>query len=445
MPGRIDIVGLGPGTRDDRTLGVQRLLDGAKAIIVRTAIHPGVNDLVTDSRSVTCDDLYEAGASFDLVYQRVAERVLDLAAMGDVVYAVPGHPMFGERAVQMVLALAPERGNAVQVHGAVSAFDAMATALCIDLLGAQPQLVDAVDLDLMLRREPFAGGSIPLVPSRPCLVTQVYARHMASTVKLALGRFYPETHQVTAVTAAGVNGEETVTSCPLHALDRQPVNHLTSVWVPALEPLAADRSFFALQHVVALLRAPDGCPWDRKQSHETLRNAVIEEAYEVVGAIDDGDPGELSDELGDLLLLVMMHAQIAEEAGEFAAEDVIQAITTKLIRRHPHVFSDVVAETAEAVVSTWAGVKATERATKGKPDKKDLHPIEHLPKSMPILERVAMLLAKGRPTVAAENPGDPGNRLFDLVLELRAAGLDPSAELERVARQRFPHPQPSAS
>ncbi len=121
------------------------------------------------------------------------------------------------------------------------------------------------------------------------------------------------------------------------------------------------RTFNGLRKVVAALRAPDGCPWDRVQTHESLRPFLLEEASETLEALDEGDASRLCEELGDLLLEVLLHVQIAEEAGEFGLEDVIRSTTEKLVRRHPHVFGEATAETPEAVVEQWDQLKREER------------------------------------------------------------------------------------
>ena len=126
-------------------------------------------------------------------------------------------------------------------------------------------------------------------PARPLLVGQLYNADLAAAVKIALTRLYPDEHSVALIQAVGVLAEQIVRSLPLHSLDRQEVDHLTSLWVPSLAPLDAVRSADSLTRVVAQLRAPDGCPWDREQAHASLRNAVLAEAYEVVDAIDGED------------------------------------------------------------------------------------------------------------------------------------------------------------
>ena len=121
------------------------------------------------------------------------------------------------------------------------------------------------------------------------------------------------------------------------------------------------RTFRGLWSIVRRLRGPGGCPWDRAQTHATLKTFLLEEAYEALQALDEGDPAKLREELGDLLMQVLLHSQIASEAGEFELADVFESIGTKLVRRHPHVFGDAQAETPEEVVVNWEAIKREER------------------------------------------------------------------------------------
>ena len=440
---RITVVGLGPGDPSLRTLGTQAALDRADRIVLRTRIHPGLADLAEDARVSDCDDLYERAASFDEVYAAAAERVLAIAAKtaGDVLYAVPGHPRFGERSVAILTERAQAAGMPIEIVSATSFLDTVAVALGVDPLAAQAQIVDASALEAANDRAPFAGGLVPLDPARPCLVTQVYSQPVAAAAKLELSRLYPDDQPIAVVTAAGVPGDERVVRCRLFELDRIAVDHLTSVWVEPVPELDAARSPATLQRIAARLRAPDGCPWDRKQSHASLRQAVIEEAYETVDAIDADDPENLAEELGDLLLQVALHAQIAEEAGEFTLEDVYEAVNRKLVRRHPHVFGEVVAETAGEVVKTWESVKAEERARAGKPPKTDGHPLDKLPRSMPALERARVLIGPRKgdaaPNVAPDALAAAGATILAGIDAALAQGIDPDQALERALRLRF--------
>jgi tetrapyrrole methylase family protein/MazG family protein len=442
----LTIVGLGPGDPGTRTVATQQALDAATTIILRTRIHPGLDDLSTDPRVSTCDDLYEGAAKFDDLYDAIAQRVRDAARgakPGQVVYAVPGHPLFGERSVARVLARSTEDDIDARVLGAVSAVDAAATALGIDPMADELQLLDGTALAATVEEEPFAGGRVSFTPLRPLLVNQVYNGQVATGVKLALSRLLPDDHPITIVRAAGVAGEECIVACPLYELDHRPVDHLTSVWAPALGELDAVRDPRTLQHIVARLRAPGGCPWDRKQTHATLRDAIINEAYEVVDAIDADDEENLAEELGDLFLTVAMHAQLAEENGTFTLEDVYEGITRKIVRRHPHVFGDVTADDPDAVVQTWNQVKAAEKAARPAP--KRPKPADGQPYSMPALVRASRVLSKqsySDTSIDAIKP-DSGDMLLAAVARVVAAGDDPESVLRAALARHVDRQQTS--
>ena len=142
-------------------------------------------------------------------------------------------------------------------------------------------------------------------------------------------------------------------------------------------------TFAGLRRVVATLRGPEGCPWDRVQTHESLRPYLLEEASETLAALDDSDPEALKEELGDLLLEVLLHVQIAEESGDFTLSDVVYGISDKLVRRHPHVFADAVADTPEAVVEQWDEIKSRERG--------DRSALAGIPETLPALARAQAL------------------------------------------------------
>jgi tetrapyrrole methylase family protein/MazG family protein len=430
---QISIVGLGPGNPSLRTVGAQRALDAADRIILRTRVHPGLDDLAKDARVTDCDDLYESAADFDALYPAIARRVVGTARSGGtVVFAVPGHPRIGERSVPLIEAAAREFGVAIYVLDGVSFLDVIAGALQIDPLARGLQIADAEELAELIGGEPFTSGQLGVDPTRPLLVAQLYNRDMASAVKIALSRVYPDEYLVTIVRAAGIPGDQSLREFPLQALDRQDVDHLTSLWIPPMPSMDAVRSPESLTRLVARLRAPRGCPWDREQTPGSLRNAVLEEAYEVVDAIDAGDEAELAEELGDLLLLVTMQAQIAEESGAFRIEDVLEGVNRKLIRRHPHVFGSVSAATSDAVIATWEGVKASERAEKGSSPAKP-NPIDRLPRAMPVTRKAVEVLAPRRSLAAAQDPTD-GNELLTAIAALIERGLDPELALEASLR-----------
>ncbi len=136
--------------------------------------------------------------------------------------------------------------------------------------------------------------------------------------------------------------------------------------------------FYNLKRIIAKLRAPDGCPWDREQTHNSIKQYLIEEAYEVIQTIDEAKTDKLCDELGDLLLQILLHTQIAEEKGEFDMEDVIRSVSEKMIRRHPHVFGDAKADSPDEVVANWDEIKRKENNGEGSL-------LDSVPKNIPSL------------------------------------------------------------
>jgi len=432
MSGPLTIVGLGPGRPELRTLAAQKAIDDASTIILRTRIHPGLRDLQGDVRVTTCDDLYDSGESFEATYAAIVERVTQAVAGGPVVFAVPGHPLFGETAAFRLMAWAASNDVPVTVVDGVSALDAIATALTVDPFARQVQLLDGAAIASLLASTWPGSGDIAIDPRRPCLVTQVYDRHIASSTKIVLSRIYPDSHPIAVVQGAGSGATPEVNNCLLYELDRVDIDHLSSVWIDAQPQLGAARSPFTLQSIINRLRSPTGCPWDRAQTHQTLRGAMIEEAYEVVDSIDEGDPDHLAEELGDVILQAFLHAQIADERGDFSIEDIWEQLNRKLVRRHPHVFGNVEASSIDDVRATWDNVKAQEPGRTALDDSQ-LGLLRRLPRSMPAMTRALMLLAPtgNSPRGAPSNTRDSGmgDALLTLLVKATDQGIDVEAAL----------------
>ncbi|MBC8281516.1 MAG: nucleoside triphosphate pyrophosphohydrolase [Chloroflexi bacterium] len=176
-------------------------------------------------------------------------------------------------------------------------------------------------------------------------------------------------------------------------------------------------TFQTLVDIVAKLRAPGGCPWDREQTHDSLKRNLLEESYEVIEAIDQGNPAILSEELGDLMVQIAFHADIAQEAGDFQLEDVLRNINAKLIRRHPHVFADGHAEDAREVEKNWEQIKAAERKAKGE----SKSPVEGIPVDLPALA-YAQLMQDRVGKAGFERDDIPGvlDKLVEEVAEFKA-------------------------
>jgi tetrapyrrole methylase family protein/MazG family protein len=186
-------------------------------------------------------------------------------------------------------------------------------------------------------------------------------------------------------------------------------------------------TFNTLVDIVAKLRAPKGCPWDREQTHDSLKRNLLEESYEVMEAIDQGNPDILSEELGDLMVQVVFHADIAREAGDFQLEDVLRSINSKLIRRHPHVFGNEKAENAREVEKNWEQIKAEERQAKGK----SKSPVEGIPVDLPALAYAQLMQDRvGKAGFEWDDISGVLDKLVEEVAEFRAASTAKEKEHE---------------
>ncbi len=401
----ITLIGLGAGDVDTLSRGAERALremsarhsEGTGLLIVRTARHPVVEALREWGLEFEAlDALYDSLPDFESVYTAITDRVLAEAARAEgsfpVALAVPGHPLIGEEAVRRIRARAADAGLATIVVSSGSFVEAVLTAVGASIeegFDVRDALAltetDVVDRD----GRPVSGR---IDTSRILLLFQVFDAASASHAKLALMRDYPDDWEVILVRQAGVVNEEDVRRIPLFELDRHKIDHLTAVVVPPLPPERRSPGLSSLVGIMARLRAPDGCPWDREQTSETLKKYFIEETYEVIEAIDADDPDLLCEELGDALLQVVFHAELAAEEGVFNIDDVTAAIVGKLIRRHPHVFGDIsVADSAE-VLRNWERIKRAENTEKNTDWRKSI--LDGIPKGLPALMRAAEISRK---------------------------------------------------
>jgi len=186
-------------------------------------------------------------------------------------------------------------------------------------------------------------------------------------------------------------------------------------------------TFQTLVDIVAKLRAPGGCPWDREQTHDSLKRNLLEESYEVIEAIDQGNPAILSEELGDLMVQIAFHADIAQEAGDFQLEDVLRNINSKLVRRHPHVFADGHAEDAREVERNWEKIKAAERQAKGE----NKSPVEGIPIDLPALAYAQLMQDRvGKAGFEWDDISGVLDKLVEEVAEFKAAASSEEKEHE---------------
>jgi tetrapyrrole methylase family protein/MazG family protein len=374
----LTIVGLGPGAVDALPIGVLEALrrSGTKNIL-RTERHPVVPWLREQGiEFVSCDHFYERGRDFGEVYREIAKLVLEVSQRSPVVFAVPGHPLVAEEVTRLILQGDQGQNRKVRIIPAMSFLDAVFAALRLDP-STGINIIDALQLD---KHSP--------VRETGNILMQIHGALTAGETKLALMEHYPDDQSVTVVRAAGVPGEERIVEVPLYELDRLDwIDHLTSLYIPPALDERPKYDLDRLAHIMAELRSEHGCPWDREQDHASLKKYLIEESYEVVEAVESLDMYSLCEELGDLLLQIVFHAQIAREGEHFDLNDVIRGICDKMIYRHPHVFGSTRVKDAAEVLVNWERLKRDEKETRRSC-------LEGIPRSLPALQRADLIQTK---------------------------------------------------
>ncbi|MFB6469334.1 nucleoside triphosphate pyrophosphohydrolase [Cytobacillus sp. Hz8] len=402
---KITIVGLGAGDIEQLPLGVYRALVGANRIYLRTKEHPVIEELVKEGVSYqSFDDVYEKHQTFEAVYEEISETLLLAAKDESIIYAVPGHPIVAERTVQLLLERGPKRGIEIEIGGGQSFLDALFQAVIVDPIEGF-QLLDATSLkrdEIQLKQHLVIG--------------QVYDGMVASDVKLTLMEKLPYDYDTYIVTAAGTK-QEVVKKIPLYELDREVgLNNLTSIYIPPVkEEELLYSEFSKLREIISILRGPDGCPWDKKQTHDSLKKYLIEECYELIEAIMEKDFDHMIEELGDVLLQVMLHAQIGEDEGYFSIEDIIKGLSEKMVRRHPHVFSTATVNDEEDVLKNWQEIK---KAEKGEGTPSILMDVNY---SLPNLLRASEIQSKASKVGFDWNEVEPAwNKVLEEMEEFKA-------------------------
>ncbi len=277
----------------------------------------------------------------------------------------------------------------------------------------------------------------PLLPGAPALIWDVGPADAPALATLLAWR-YPAEHPITLL---ALNDAGDVLANTRLALGQLPssILHPSSfiLYLPAL-PISADlRGSEGLHWVVARLLAPGGCPWDVKQTHQSLRGALLEEAYEVLEALDAGDMHGLSEELGDLLISIFSHSEMARQAGAFSVADVLGQVTAKLIRRHPHVFGEITVDGEGQVLQNWEQIKAAELAEKGRSRPSAL---DGVPPALPALAAAQKLGKKAaRAGFAWPDAEGAWQKLHEELRELESAAAsgDPAHTAEELGDLLF--------
>lgn len=336
----------------------QRIVSADK-LFLQSRLHPCAKPVLEAGLPfVSMDDLYASAEDFDALQTAIAERLL---AAGDCVLAMTGAP---DALLAVLTELAAGRAHVEVLPGVPlgnAAFPASAAAqrYCANALPKRPDV------------------------SQELLLEELDSRLLAGEVKLFLTEYYPDDWQV-ELAAMRPDGSFRCRSLPLSELDRQKsYDTVTILRVPAVPFERLERyGFDELLAVLRRLRAPGGCPWDREQTHETIKEALLEECYEAMDAIDRADDADMVEELGDVLMQVAFHAVIASEQGRFTDRDIVTELVQKLIYRHPHVFGSVQADSSAQVLRNWDALKKVEKHQETETDV-----LKSVPKNFPALLR----------------------------------------------------------
>ena len=420
--GRITIVGTGWEIGQLTLDAVEALKSGARIILHtdRCGCAEWLSQQGIEYESL--DALYDSCEDFDEHARLAAAAVKKAAETGDVVYCV------ADVRDRSVLPLVQDGNLSATVLAGPPAEGAL-----LAYASGEFRAVEASDWE----------GFHPSA-RECCLVREIDGRELAACVKLKLMEVYPEESAVWLM-----NADSAPISMPLYELDRaERYDHRTCALVPAQRRLTAlERyDFEHLNEIMRILCGPDGCPWDRAQTHASLRTYMLEEAYEVIDAIDGGDPDHLYDELGDMLLQVALHAEIARKHGEFEIGDVTTAICEKMLARHTHVFGADTAEDSEQVVRLWNRNKMAERG-----QSTHTEALKGVTRAMPALLRAVKVLKRSAdaglcdkdaealrerlvdrlrgPLDASSAEAVIGGLLMDIAGLSRLAGVDPEIAL----------------
>lgn len=408
----ITIVGLGPGAPEHITKEASRALRLSSSLFIRTEKHPSVKRLLRNKLYKSFDSYYEKFDTFEEVYENITNTLLEERLHGDVVYAVPGHPNVGEKVTKFLQERLQK--DELKIVPGLSFLDVI-----FPLINCDPSnglfILDALEIEQYKFPMPA-----------PAIIMHLYSRQVASEVKLHLLKTFQPEYVVTVICSAGIKGKERVETIPLYELDRLPyIDHLATLFVPAFvnannktslpQTNETEKLWLELIAIMDRLRDEGGCPWDREQTFKTLEPYLIEEAYEVKDALEEETLDKLPEELGDLLLQIVFLSRIGKEEGLFTINDVVKAITDKLIRRHPHVFGDAEVSNSEEIIQNWEAIKKSEGNNNG------ASVIDGIPGSLPALHQ-ADLLQKRAASVGFDWPEHNGalEKLKEELEELEA-------------------------
>jgi tetrapyrrole methylase family protein/MazG family protein len=367
----ITLLGLGPGDPKYLTCEAREWLETVSELCVIDKRHPVIKEMA-DSKTIVClSELSDRGVDEVTSCKRIVDRVMELGSRPDgVTVAITGHPVLDYPCSRQIIFNADNKKMPCHVIAGLRLGDMIAT-----ILGLPRQThFTIMHAGALIKRHVPA-----FPPSTPVIIESLESLDKAADIYVVLASVYPNDHPIILINNAS-GGQPELVREKLVDLEKGPdLSEFTSLYIPPLDENSAFENF---QEIVARLRAPDGCPWDREQTHLSLRQHLLEESYETLEAIDSSNMGDLCEELGDLLLQIVLNAQIAGENKHFNMAQVIDGISTKIISRHPHVFGDFKVEGVGGVLKNWEKLKEAERQQNGN-IKKGL--LDGAPASLPAL------------------------------------------------------------
>lgn len=339
--GRIIVIGMGSSDFSNISNRIFELINSNKKIYARTKKHEVISQLIKNNKIIFFDNLYEEAQSLDVVDKLIVNKLIKASENEDIIYLVPGSPFVLEKSVDLLINEKVE----------------------LEIINNQSFA------DLIFSRILYVTDGYKTISGRDynnfkvdysidLLIQEIDNEFLLDEIMLEIGEIYPSNTKFSIVKDGGLDTEE-IYSDFIENYSRKIIpNHQTTLLIQKPENTS---DFSDLLEIADTLRGPEGCPWDIEQTHASMRQDLLEEAYEVVQAIDEDDPDGLLEELGDLLFQVIMHSQIAKENGDFNIINVINGISNKLILRHPHVFEDLNLDKTSKVLQNWDSIKYSQR------------------------------------------------------------------------------------
>lgn len=346
--GKLYIVGMGTGDMGDLTMKAIDRINSKDKKIIRTEKHPITNYLVEKGLEFeSLDYLYESKEDLEDVYIEIVEKIkVDIEGQ-DISYLVPGDPLIGEKTVEILL----KTGLDIEIISGISFLENI-LKLSNKTIVDDIKVIDSTDIKY---------GKLDI--NIDTIIHNVYNHRILSELKIILGEYYGDEHSIFLINNNGNINDVEISKIPIYELDRnKDILAFSSVYLPKVNKKEEHiYDFNDLVEIMDTLRGENGCPWDKEQDHKSLRRYLIEECFELVDAIDSGDVDNIVEELGDVLLQVLFHTNIAFEEGEFNIIDITSSLANKLIYRHPHIFLEKKVENSKEVVYNWIKLKDSKK------------------------------------------------------------------------------------